>query len=288
MKQPHHKFLLYLVATKHTDQEIRDLCSQIELEDVSTIYLNKLRSDLMAMGIDDLSDYLKLQDKSIAKLHRQDFLWAEELGLLDFHELTPDFDAAHGVFRDSRKRKYINLYSLCIDIKSERIVDMFDRRFSLELSNDQLFMYLDYFFDTDGMTSRDWNAYLSPMSPHDRKLFRAAPNRRTRYIQWRLGDSVDINPDDVAEELMSDFFFLHRDAMDAQRDGWEEVCVKFAGVSLNASDRVSRNKSNGMSAGKQLLMLFTEKEEAIASFDELDQGDEGPPGESSSGGEDSP
>jgi hypothetical protein len=279
MRLPYHLFLKYLLLTKHSDQEVRDLLRQVIDEDVGTAYLNRIRQDeLLKSNDSELRAFLTApQDSVVVKLHRSDLkpMWAEAMDVSECHESSTDFQVAYKCFSDHRKRNYLSVYSLCIDISAEKLIELFTKRFGEPITEEQLFVFVKYFADFESMTALDWEKFVSKLTPRQRALYVSAPGRRIPYIQWKMGDSIDLDPDKVNHALMSDFYFLARDeySSDFKRDGWADRSAKFAGIALSAGDRVKKT-DRPRSTTKQLIMLFREQEGEIASYESVNTGDD--------------
>jgi hypothetical protein len=279
MRLPYHLFLKYLLLTKHSDQEVRDLLRQTSDRDVGTAYLNSIRqNELMKNSDPDLRAFLTdPNDSVLIKLHRHDLRpeWVESIGLAEFHLATTEFQEAYTCFSDHRKRNYIGIYSLCIDISTEKLLDLFRRRFGETLSAEALLVFVKYFADFESMSPMDWERFLQSMPPRQRMMYASAPGKKIPYIQWKMGDPIDLSPDEVNHALMSDFYFLARDEYieDMRMDGWADRSTKFAGIALSAGDRV-KNSDAPTKTTKQLIMLFKETEGEIATYEDINTGDD--------------
>jgi hypothetical protein len=274
MRFPYHKWIEYLLLTKHSDNEVQVICRDIGLAYPGVVYLNEVRQAFIDGASSPFQKYLKADDVVITKMHRKDIKKAWLDGLTDLHNLLEDVEVALTCFMDPRKRKHLDIYSMCADVDLEKLVESFNIKFDMDIDDSIIQEYMTYFFDVESMNEADWKRFIKTLDAKDRRDYELAPGRKSPYIQWRLGDSVHISPDDVAREVMCDFTMLYKDEVIHKNDGWEEKICKFADMSLKASDRVSKNETTGAGRTKQLLMLFTEKEEPLASYDELNQGDE--------------
>ena len=274
MKLPYEKFLIYLLVTKHTEREIIDLLRSFGLPHIGNIYLRKLRDDIVATSgqSSKLYDFLMEDNNVISKQHRSDLRqeWADKYDVKEFHNSEEDCMIAYQIFSNKKQRDYINLYCLCDDIRNEVIASQFSNRFDIQLTPEQVDMYKKYFFCTDDMSAMDWQKYVVSFPPRLRILYEAAPLKKSKYIQWKLGDNVDINPYYIANQLSHDFFFLSRDAHSDKKAGWEDQAVKFAEVALKASDRVAKSgQSNAKNQTLDMIKMVETQPEGFASFEDM-------------------
>jgi hypothetical protein len=277
MRLPYQKFLLYLLITRHTDMEVMNILNSFGLPKIGTLYLETLReSEIYQEASPELQKFLLSKNDSLIKLNRPDVSkkWVSEFGLLDAHIGANEYVNAYNIFSNRSTRDYANLYLLCSDMEHDRLCNQFEDRFGNSVTAEGIRVYREYFFDTGDMTEMDWQSYLSKFPPKLRLLYECAPNRHSRYIQWKLGDSVDITPADIATQLNIDFYFLSRESHIERKEGWEEVAPKFANVSLGAGDRVSRSKKSTEDEYNRDMIELVESQEEFSDFDSLYHGED--------------
>lgn len=273
MRLPYEKYLLYLVLTKHSDQEIINFLQKAGLPKVGNNYMKALRV-LLAEDDVELAKFLKSDDGPIlVKFRRTDIedSWLEKFDLEDAHTGSNGFNETFEVFNDKRKRNTLNIYCLCPDLLPERISEIYQEKFGDEIPIDCMDTYKKYFFDINILNETEWQHYIGRFDPKTRMLYESAPTRRSKYVRWKMGEEIYLDPSDVSNLLMTDFFFLAQDAHLSQSDDWHERATKFASVALNASDRALKNKKvTGKNMKMDLVTLF-EEEEKIPEFEELDE-----------------
>jgi hypothetical protein len=272
MRVPHEKYLLYLLITKHTDKEIIGMTESYRLPQIGNEYIYNLRKFLR--GEDkNLDTFLDSKDDSVLIKSRRldlDYKWLSIFDLVEAHDGSFGFDQALSVFSDRRKRNTLNIYLLCTDLMHDRIAELYENKFNELIPEECMDMYKKYFFNFEILNDADWQQYIGQLESKIRLLYESAPLRKSKYVQWKMGDEVHLDPSDVSSLLMTDFFFLAQDAHLAKADDWEDKTVKFAGLALNASDRALKNKRVTGKNMQMDLVTLLEQEEEIPAFEELE------------------
>lgn len=272
MRIPCEKFVRYLLLTKHSDKEVIDTLTSFSMPRVGTIYLIKLREEIEERSDDELLTFLTdRNDAVLSKMHRSDIdpKWISPFHMEEIHSGSENYSNAFKIFSDSKRREYINIYIMCDDLTNEELAEIYERKFGDNVSEEDLSVYKEYFFDINIMNAVDWQKYIIQFPPRLRVLYEAAPLKRSKYIQWKMGDHVNVDPYYIFNELSRDFFFLARDAHLDKKGGWQDDAVKFANVALGAGDRAARStKSTGKNHQLEMVKLLEEPED-IPSFDDL-------------------
>lgn len=277
MRLPYQKFIKYLLITRHSDQEIINLLESFGLPKMGNLYLAQLREqDIFQNASPDMQKFLLSKDATLTKLNRADLKdkWVNEFGLLAAHKNEEEYISAYNIFGNRKYRDYVNLYLLCNDIDHDKLCQQYENRFHIKILPQDLKVYKEYFFDVSEMTDRDWQSFLIGLPPKLRLLYECAPNRQSRYIQWKLGDTVDITPTDIATQLNIDFYFLTCESHLERKEGWEEVAPKFANVSLGAGDRAMKSKKSADEDYQRDMIDLLEVQEDFCDFDNLYQDEE--------------
>lgn len=276
MRLPYEKFLLYLVITKHTDNEIINLANSYLLPKLGNVYISQLKKYLLGEFV-DLDAFLTEQSDPILYKFRRDGIkerWLVKFDLLEAHTGDSDFDKAYSIFSNQKKREMLNIYCLCPDLPQDQIAELFEEKFGESIPDEAINIYKKYFFDIEILSQKDWLDYIKKLDSKTRVLYEAAPTRKSKYVRWKMGDEVHLDPADVSSVIMTDFFFLSQDAHMSKENDWVDRSVKLAGMALSASDRAAKNKKVINKNMKSDLLMLLEEEPDIPSFMELDVEDE--------------
>jgi hypothetical protein len=171
-------------------------------------------------------------------------------------EVSPALSSAMEIWTDLTKRGYIEAYLLVADVPS---VSM-----ALDMPGDIVSTYKEHFFDTDVFQDKlQRYAYVNSLpQSHAKELKLLALTMGKGFIDWRLGNTLSISPDEVLSRLLTDSYAMAKLGMQSgmvtsksskEAYRWATLAAKLADT---LSRRAAEEETNDIYDGLQVIPVF--------------------------------
>lgn len=236
MATPYDLYVRFL-ATQGMDElaEINSALARVPLPPIDQSVLDS------QWGLIYSSASKSVVDQIQRKCYESDF--TQSMQVLEVLDLWPDF--ADSKMKTSLKLVYdihqdvalrVTLNALLIKkLGVTEIVRMLSAKFSLNLKETQVDLYMRFFFDPRRMTRRDWKAHLKKCSGKEQSIYFVALTETEEVLKTELGLPSIVNVSESLQWLLTKSFLKAKSFMDigtpdANKEAreWTDQVVKLA------------------------------------------------------------
>jgi hypothetical protein len=210
-----------------------------------------------------------------SKCYSVDFLpHMKVLEVSDMWEETPDgtrstkLKVVLGILDDASLRITINAL-LAKGLKSEEITRAVNAKYSSNLREDHVDMYMRYFFDPRRMTRSSWKSYLKVISAKERNILFMALTEPIEVVKTELDLPAQINVSETLQWLITKSFHKAKTYMGMGTPESDQSARAWIDQIAKLTDKYEKYRSADQSDfAKSLQMEFDFIDEDFGSPDE--------------------
>ena len=235
MKIPHIKFLTVLVAERLDNQEDLKELQQHSLQVPQSKEVNALRETLKLGQAKYFGDIREVVETS----------WLHELGIEAMFGFRNSIQVAESIDGIKGSYKVINdkaIYRIITSLAMSGVIPedielIINGKYDIEYSSNDLDTFLYYFFNLDGWSHYDKEAYVTSVKDGQLRMFYAmALEEEKDYLMWKLGIASNKSFPQMLRDMRDDTFYNFKE----QSNRNPEMAMKWGQLALKVDERLEK------------------------------------------------
>jgi hypothetical protein len=275
MRYPYERYLSFLVSRK---ADVNGTLTKLRLPTLSPKELHD-RNFLAEKAPPSVKKYIMDGNISVSK---QFMSWTESHGIRELWEIQPEFRetehrvktagsddmaSACRIFAVAEHRTALSLM-IMRSFELDDIVDAFEQHYNLAVTEEMLVLYQKYFFDTTGMTRKDWFALIHALPEDQASKLTTGLRGSKEMVEYAVGKMPKVTFEHILHDIMVSSYYKYRALVNQPL--MDQLAMKWADQAMAAGEKKAKyTKGDRTDILEDIQLRFEFEEPEFPTITEL-------------------